>query len=222
MNHLQRFVTVCAAVLGTMDPLPARAQGAFIKENAVELMHKVGVHVNMSVRDPVDPDVTKGRTFGVSLGISPGRTTGWRYPVGVTLFSQNLHSPNGEPFAAVRTFAIMGGVGYGWHVGRLSTGVSLQTGYAFNHGRVDGDMPRAFGVPNGSVSVAVDDSFLLRPELKAEYFITPRFTFRASADYMRLRPEIAAATPNERLENRWSASSFHANIGFGFYPFREK
>ena len=42
-----------------------------------KVMHKVGVHGNMSFRDLVDSDVTKGTTFGPSIGLSPGRTNGF-------------------------------------------------------------------------------------------------------------------------------------------------
>ena len=115
----------------------------------------------------------------------------------------------------------MAGIGYGWHFGRLSTGASLQTGYAFNRGRTEGDVPLVFDVPLSAVSVEVGNSLLLRPQVKAEYFITPKFTARVSADYMLLRPDIVVTTPTERIEDRWNASNVHANIGIGYYPFRK-
>jgi hypothetical protein len=62
---------------------------------------------------------------------------------------------------------------------------------------------------------------LLRPQVKAEYFITEKFTLRASADYMRLRPDIVATTPTGQIGDRWDASNVHANVGIGFYPFRK-
>jgi hypothetical protein len=215
-----RHLGVIAAILVAMAPRPARAQET-MKERATQVIERVGVHLNMSFRDPVDPDVTKGTTFGGSIGLSPGRRNGWRYPIGLTMFSEDLHGPNGETFAAMKTTAIIGGIGYGWHFGRLSTGVSLQGGYAFNHGQAKGDIQRAFDGAIGPVALHVDNSLILRPQVKAEYFMTPKLSLRASADYVLLQPEIAAITPAGQVVNRWRASNAHANVGIGWYPFRK-
>jgi hypothetical protein len=208
------------AVVVAIAPAPAAAQSEFVRNHTKDMIRKVGVHLNMSVREPVDPDVTKGQTFGISIGMSPGRSNGWRYPVGFTMFSENLHSPNGEQFAAMSTKAITAGIGYGWHFGRLYTGASLVTGFAMNRGRIDGDVQRAFDAPDGAVSLHVGNSMLLRPQLKAEYFLTPKLTLRATADYMMLRPGISVTTPSGRIADRWNASNVHANIGIGYYPWR--
>ncbi len=211
---------IAGALIATL-PGVAQAQPEFIKDNAVKLARKVGVHVNTSIREPIDSDVTKGTTFGASIGLSPGRANGWRYPFGFTVFSENLLSPNGQQFAELRARAIMAGIGYGWHFGKLSTGASLQTGYSFNRARTQGDLLSAFNLPSGAVSVRAGNSLLLRPQVKAEYFITPKFTFRVSADYMMTRPDITVTTPSGTIADRWDASNVHANIGFGFYPFRK-
>lgn len=62
--------------------------------------------------------------------------------------------------------------------------------------------------------------FLTLP-FEAEYFITPRFTFRVSGDYMLIRPDITVTTPAGTMSDRWNASNLHANVGLGFYPFRK-
>ena len=214
------FVGLIGTIVLALVSAPAQAQSKF-KDNVTSLIRKVGVHGNVGFRHPTDEDVTKGKTFGGSIGLSPGRTNGWRYPVALTMLTEDLHSPNGEPFATMRSRAIVAGIGYGWHFGRLSTGIQMQTGYAFNHGSITGDMPRAFGVPNGAVSVEVGNSMLLRPQAKVEYLVTEKFTLRASVDYMRLRPDIVATTPTGQLTNRWDASNVHVNVGIGFYPFRK-
>jgi hypothetical protein len=210
-------------VLFTMlSALSAPAHAQALVEQAKRLIEKVGVHGNVSFRNPTDPDVSKGMTLGPSVGLAPGLTNGWKYPFGITMFSEDLHSPNGEQFATLKTKAILVGIGYGWHFGRLATGISLQTGYAFNSGQIDGDMLRAFDVPDGAVSIDAGNAPLLRPQVKGEYFLTPKFTFRVSADYMWLRPDVVVTTPLERLANRWDASNIHANVGVGFYPFRKE
>ena len=218
-----KFTTLVMLVLAGLAVVPdqAQAQPSFLKDNVAKMVRKVGLHGNVSFREPTDPDVTKGTTFGASVGLSPGRTNGWRYPFGFTTFSEYLHGPNGQQFATFRARAIMVGIGYGWHFGRLSTGASLQTGYSFNRARPDGDLLGAFDVPSGLVSVEAGNSWLLRPQAKAEYFITPKFTFRVSADYMLMRPDIVVITPTGRISDRWDASNAHANIAFGVYPFRK-
>jgi hypothetical protein len=100
------------AVVVAIAPSHAIAQSES-KDRTMGIVRKVGVHLNMSVRDPIDPDVTKGQTFGISIGMSPGRSNGWRYPVGLTMFSENLHGPNGEQFAVLNSKAITAGIGYG-------------------------------------------------------------------------------------------------------------
>jgi hypothetical protein len=89
-------LTILVLVAGTMltvAPDRAQAQSSFLKDNVAKLIRKAGVHLNTTLRAPVDDDVTKGRTYGVSIGLSPGRTNGWRYPFGFTAFSEYLHSP---------------------------------------------------------------------------------------------------------------------------------
>ena len=202
-------------------PATAQAQPEFLKDNVGKLIRKVGVHVNMSVREPLDHDVTKGTTFGASVGLSPGRDNGWRYPFGFTTFSENLHTGSGEKFAIFKSVAILGGVGYGWHFGKLSTGASVQAGWGFNHGSLVGNAAQAFGVGDGPSSIHIKNTPLVRPQIKVEYFLTPRFTLRSSADYIFMRPGIAVTTNGIPQEDRWHVSNFHANFGIGFYPFRK-
>lgn len=215
-----RFCCIAAAVMVSANVPPAHAQ-TFLKENVGKMIRKVGVHGNVGFRHPIDSDVTKGRSLGASLGLSPGKTNGFKYPVGLSWYSEGLHAPGGEQFGIFRTISLLAGVGYGWHFGRFSTGVALQGGYSFNHVRPDGDVLRAFGIPEGTVTLDVKNSFVVRPQVTVEYFLTPKFTIRGSGDYVRLQPDISVTTPNQRFDGQWDASSVHANIGVGFYPFRK-
>lgn len=214
-------IVVLSGAIVTAVPGRAQAQSSFIKDNVAKMIRKIGVHANASFRHPIDDDVTKGTSFGPSIGLSPGQTNGWRYPVGITMFDENLHGPNGRQFALLRSRALMAGIGYGWHFGRLSTGVSLQAGFAVNSARPHGDVPGAFDLPGGTISMHAGNSPLLRPQIKAEYFITPKFTFRVSGDYMLIKPDITVTTPAGTISDRWNASNLHANVGFGFYPFHK-
>ena len=198
---------------------PERAGGGF-EQNILALIRKVGVHGNVSVRHPTDSDVTRGVSFGPSIGLSPGRTNGWKYPVALSMFSEYLHSPSGAQFGSVRTWALMAGVGYGWHFGELSVGPQVEVGYAFNHPSVDGDAPQAFASA-GSVALDVSNSWMFRPEFKAEYLLTPKFSIRSSLDYVRLRPDVTVMTPAGAVPNTWDLSNVHANVGVAFYPLRK-
>lgn len=216
-----RFVSL-AVLAGTMLTVPdvVHAQGQFLHDNLSKMVRKVGVHVNTSFRKPVDPDVTKGITFGASVGLSPGRTDGWRFPIGLGMYSEYLHAPTGRQFGVFQTRALMAGFGYGWHVGRLSTGASMQAGWGINRAVARGDAAQAFDVLSGGVYVQVHNAMLFRPQIKAEYFLTERFTLRVSADYVRTRPDILVLIPSGPSSDHWNVSSLHANLGIGVYPFR--
>jgi len=69
--------------------------------------------------------------------------------------------------------------------------------------------------------VHADNAWMVRPEFKVEYFITPKVTFRTSVDYVRLEPQVAVTTPNAVISDQWNLSNVHANVGIGFYPFRK-
>jgi hypothetical protein len=215
--------SVIFALTFVLAPATAQAQQEFLKDKVTKIMRKVGVHGNMSVREPLDHDFTKGTTFGGSIGLAPGRTNGWRYPFGFTTFSENMHTPDGTKFAVFESVAVLGGVGYGWHFmnGKLSTGASVQGGWGFNHGSLVGNVAQAFGVPDGPSSIHIANTPLLRPQIRAEYFLTEKFTLRTSADYMLLRPGVAVITSGIAQPDHWHASNFHANFGIGFYPFRK-
>lgn len=201
-------------------PAPAQAQPEFLRDNITKIVRKIGVHANMSVREPFDSDVTKGRSFGGSVVLGGGRTPGWKFPVSLTTHSEYLHAPDGEQFATLKGWAIVGGIAYGWNLGKFTTSVGLQTGVAFNSARLDGNTVQAFNA-DGPVSIDVGNSLLLRPKASIEYFITPKFTVRTSADYLLTKPSITVNTPTGPIGDRWHASSFHATVGIGFYPFRK-
>ena len=203
-------------VILMMAPEAASAQGD-IKNKLGHLIEKVGVHANTSFRAPMDSDVTKGWTSGVSVGLSPGRRGGWKFPASFTTFSEDLHSANGTTFATAHTRALLGGVGYGWHVGQLATGVQLQAGYAFNWADGLGDMQQAFAAPSASVDIA--NAWLLRPQVKAEYFLTPKFTVRTAVGYVRMRPDVVVTTGDLTMANERDLSHAHANVGIGWDPF---
>jgi hypothetical protein len=212
------YVPLLGALLGVMTPAHARA-GTF-EDNIVALIRKVGVHGNMGVRHPTNPDVSRGVTFGPSIGLSPGNTNGWKIPVALSLFSEELHNPNGgAEFGSVRTRALLAGIGYGWHFGNLSVGPQVEVGYAMHRSSLRADASQALTTV-GDVTMDVSNSWLVRPEFKAEYFVAQKWSVRSSVDYVRMRPEVTVMTPAGAIANNWDLSNVHANVGIGFYPFR--
>ena len=197
-----------------------RADAGDLRDQAITWIQKVGVHGNVGFRHPTDPDVSRGVTVGPSIGLSPGHANGWKFPAALSMFSEDLHSPGGTQFGHVRTRALLAGVGYGWHFGRLSVGPQVEAGYAFNHASMDGIGAAAFG-PSVTGTLHADNAWIVRPEFKVEYFITPKVTFRTSVDYVRLRPDVAVTTPNAVISDQWNLSNVHANVGVGLYPFRK-
>ena len=205
----------------TLLPVSAHAQSDFVKGNLTKFIQKVGVHLNVSVREPLDGDITKGTTFGASVGFGSGGGNGWKYPFGYTSFSENLHGPDGQQFAVLKAQAIYGGIGYGWTLGPLDTGVALHAGYSFNHGRFDGVAAQRSFVADGPVAIDIGNAPFLRPHVKAEYFLTRKFSLRTTAGYVITRPNIMVMTPSGPVTDRWHASNLHASFGIGFYPFRK-
>jgi|SRR6187431_409394 len=216
---LLTHVMLIAALLAA--PSTVQAQQEFIKNNVAKMIRKVGVHANASFRAPTDNDVTTSGTYGLSVGLSPGETNGWRYPVALAFFSEDLNGPSGRQFAVLRGRAILAGIGYGWHFGKLSTGVAMQAGYVDYRVRPEGDVLSAFNLPSGTVNMDVGNTWLLRPQIKAEYFLTRKITVRVSGDYVVSHPDVVVTTPAGRTTTEWDASNFHANVGIGIYPFHK-
>lgn len=215
------MLAACTAALLICTPGDANAQAEFIKTNVSRMIHRAGVHLNTSFRNPTDPDVTQGRTFGASVGLAPGEHNGVRFPVSLSFFSEHLQSPNGTQFARLRARALLAGVGYGWHFGKLSTGAQVQAGFANYRLAGEGDALRAFDLASGAVTMDAHNGWLLKPQIKAEYSITRKFTVRISGDYVMSRPDIVVTTPAGPMSNNWDASNYHANIGVGIYPFNK-
>ena len=210
------------ALTTALLPSPAMAQSEFLKDNVTKLVKKIGFHASTSFSDPLDKQkVDRDGSYGFSVGFAPGKTNGWRYPFGLAWFTESLVSPSGTDFAKFRSRPIVGGIGYGWHFGKLSTGAQLQGGWAFNSVKPVDNIGEAFLVAGSPVYVDVHNSWVLRPQVKAEYFITEKFTVRSSLNYVFMKPRVDIITPNGATSTHWNASHVSLSLGVGFYPFRK-
>lgn len=211
------------ALLIALLPAPAQAQGD-LKDTLTKIVKKVGFHASTSFADPLNTqDADKDGSWGLSVGLAPGKTNGWRYPVGIAWFTEDLRAPgSGEIFAKFRSRPIVGGIGYGWHFGqKFSTGIQLQAGWAFNSVKPEGDASSAFFVPGNPVFIDVGNAPVLRPQAKVEYFLTPKFTLRSSLNYVFTRPRVTVTTPQGVISDHWNASHVSLSVGVGIYPFRK-
>jgi len=218
MRHLGLIGALVIALL----PHPAQAQSDFLKDKVGKIVRKVGFHASTSFSDPIDQEnIIRDGSYGLSVGLAPGTTNGWRYPFGFGWFTEELRGPSGASFVKLQSLPIVGGIGYGWHFGKLSTGIQAQAGWAFNSGKAIGDMGAAFGQPGFPVSVSIGDSFVVRPQAKIEYFLTPKFTVRSSLNYVNTHPMVRLTSPEGTTARRWNASNVTLSIGIGVYPFRK-
>jgi hypothetical protein len=209
------------AALFSATAAPVFAQGEFVKDNVTRMIQKVGVHVGVGLSEPLDSDVTKGTRVGVSVGMAPGRDNGWKYPIGLTWFSEELRGPGGAQFGVLQTRAALAGIGYGWHFGKLSTTLSLQGGIALNKVRLDDAIAlREFDTP-GPVKVRLHNAAVVRPQLRFEYFLTDKVTVRTALSYVYMQPNIEVQTLNGRVPGSWNAQNINLSIGLGYYPFRK-
>jgi len=210
---------LAAALAITLVPSPARAQGDFLKDKVGKIIRKVGFHASTNFADPLDTKrAYRDGSYGVSIGLAPGTTNGWRYPFGIAWYTEELVAPNGTIFSQLKARPIYGGIGYGWHFGKLSTGAQVQAGYSFNTLKAHGDPDAAFGQ---GIAVDISNSFAVRPQLKAEYFLTRKFTVRSSLNYVFTNPRVTVVTPTQTISERWNASNVSLSVGVGVYPFRK-
>jgi len=197
---------------------PALAQPEFSKQNITKIIRKVGIHANVGEMKPFSDNVTKGLTKGVSIGLAPGQHNGWKFPVGISWYSEELNGPTGTQFATLRANPILAGIGYGWHFGsNLSTSAAVQAGYSFNKVSRAGNPAGAFasGEP---VSITVGNSVLYRPRVQAEYFVSRKFSVRSTLSYIIMRPDVVVTTAAGRMGQTWKADGINASVGLAFYP----
>lgn len=219
---MKPYVLGLVATMVMLLPSPAAAQPEFLKDSVTKLVRKVGFHASTSFANPMDTEqARRDGSYGVSIGLAPGKANGWRYPFGIAWYTEELVAPSGGIFAQLRARPIYGGIGYGWHFGRLSTGAQLQAGWSFNRLKEHGDTEAALLAPRSMVAMTIGNSFALRPQLKLEYFVTEKFTVRSSLNYVFTNPRVTISTPAGVISDRWNASNVSLSVGVGVYPFRK-
>lgn len=206
----------------TLVPAPAQAQGDFIKDKLKSLIETAGVYVSLSSRSAIDNDVNMGRTLGIGYGsASRNPRTGKKFPFSFSSYSGDLEtSDDHNRFGRFSAKQIMSGIGYQWVRGKTIYSTQLGLGYSFNDVTLDPGVAIAFGVPE-PVGVAVSNSFVVRPQAKAEYFIHRKLSVRGQLSYTYTDPDVVITTVHERLVREWQPHHVQLSIAMGFFPLRK-
>ena len=216
-----RSLGLIAAVIVLSLPHPAQAQGDFFKDKVRDLIEKSGIYVSTSTRSAVDSEVRMGPTFGIGYGTAGSKRTGWKYPFSFSSYSGDLETSGGEGFGRFRAQQLMTGIGYQWVNGKMVYTAQLGLGYSFNRATLNDTAVSAFR-SDGPVTVSVSNSFVVRPQVKAEYFIHHKLSVRAQASYTYTDPNVVVVTATERLAREWRPHHFQLSAAVGVFPFRKR
>lgn len=215
-----RHLGLTAALLIAFSPRPAQAQGDFIKDHVTHLIQKAGIYVSGSVKNATDSDVDVTQKISISPGFGGHPRTGRKYPFSLSSYSADFVNAGGA-FGHFRSRQIISGIGYEWAPTRkFIYGAQLGIGYSFNSIDMNAAAPALFNV-DGPVQLDVKNSWVVRPQLKAEYFMLRKMSVRVQTGYLHTNPHVVVQTPTARIEDDWKPSHYYFSVGVGFFPFRK-
>jgi hypothetical protein len=141
----------------------------------------VGASINLA--EPTSTELD--RAFRVSPLVRIGSGTGLGVALGFGWFAADLSAPQtSDPVGRLKVKPIMGGLGYDVRRERVTTGISLVGGVAFNS--VDPDRRD----PSTGLVVDVSDSLVLRPGMSVWVDLNSRTAFNVFAGYVLTRPRV--------------------------------
>jgi hypothetical protein len=216
-----RYLGPLTALLLAFVPQPAQAQGDFIKSNLKHWIEKTGIYVSASTRTAVDDEVRMGPSIGASIGFaSEHQHSGRKYPFSFSGYSGDLETSSGSDFGRISARQIMSGIGYSWVRGKMVYGAQLGVGYSFNNVDLNPGVAQAFGVPE-PVGVSVSNSWVLRPQVKAEYFVLRKVSLRTQFSYTYTDPDVVIHTVTNDFAHEWTPNHFQLSFAVGVFPFRK-
>ena len=114
----------------------------------------------------------------------------------------------------------MSGIGYSWVHGKMIYGAQMGVGYSFN--KVDAERRRldAFGVAE-PVCVDVSNSWVVRPQVKAEYFVHRKVSVRTQLSYTYTDPDVVIRTGAQDIRQRVAAAPRAVEFRGGLLPVQE-
>jgi hypothetical protein len=215
-----RNLGLIGALLVALWPSPAQAQSDFLKSKVKDLIERSGVYVSASSRNSLDDDVRMGRSLGLGYGIAGRQKKGRKIPFSLGSYSGDLETAGGSEFGRFKATQIMSGIGYSWVHGKMTYGAQMGVGYSFNKVTLNDGISSAFGV-DGPVAVDVSNSWVLRPQVKAEYFLTRKITLRSQLSYSYTDPDVVVRTGAQEISHEWRPHHVQLNLAVGFFPFRK-
>lgn len=215
-----RNLGLISALLIALWPAPAQAQGDFIKSKLKELIERSGVYVSASSRSSLDNDVRMGRTLGVGYGLAGRQTPGRKIPFSFGGYSGDLETASGSDFGRFKATQVMSGIGYQWVYGKMTYATQLGLGYSFNSVTLNPGVSAAFGVAE-PVGVSVSNSWVVRPKVKAEYFVNRKMSLRTDLSYTYTDPDVVIRTGTQEFSHEWRPHHVQLSFAVGFFPFRK-
>jgi hypothetical protein len=219
--RLRKLGLIIAAIAALL-PVPAQAQGDFIKDKLKTLIETSGIYVSMATRSSLDNDVQMGPSLGIGYGTaSKNPRDGVKFPFSFSSYSGDLETSSDDTrFGRFKAQQIMSGVGYRWVRGKMIYTTQLGLGYSFNKVTLDPGVATAFNAPE-PVGVDVSNSWVVRPQAKAEYFVHRKLSLRAQLSYTYTDPEVVIRTNTHTFTREWRPHHVHLSFAVGVFPFRK-
>jgi hypothetical protein len=203
-----------------LSPAPAQAQGDFVKSKLKDLIERSGVYVSASSRSSFDDEVRMGRSLGVGYGVAGRQKSGRKIPFSFGGYHGDLENSGGTELGRFKATQIMSGIGYNWVYGKMTYSVQMGVGYSFNDVTLEPSVANALGTAE-PISVSVSNSWVLRPQVKAEYFVTRKLTLRTQLSYTYTDPDVSIRMGTQELGQQWRPHHMQLSLAVGFFPFRK-
>lgn len=215
-----RNLGLIAALLVALWPRPAEAQGDFLKSKIKDIVERSGVYVSATTRTALDDEVKMGPSIGIGYGMAGRQRPGKKFPFSFSSYSGNLETANDTEFGRISAKQIMSGIGYQWVRGKMVYGATLGVGYSFNNVELNPGVAVAFGVPE-PVAVDVSNSFVVRPQLKAEYWLHRKLSLRSQLNYTFTDPDVVIRSAVQDFAHEWTPHHFQLSFAVGVFPLRK-
>ena len=216
-----RNLGLIGALLVALWPAPAQAQGSdFLKSKLKTLIERSGVYISASSRSSLDNDVRMGRSLGVGYGLAGRQRGGRKIPFSFGGYSGDLETAAGSDFGRFKATQIMSGIGYSWVHGKMTYSAQMGVGYSFNKITLNDGVSSAFNVAD-PVNVSLSNSWVLRPQVKAEYFVTRKISVRSQLSYTYTDPDVVIRTGAQEFSHEWRPHHVQLSFALGFFPLRK-
>jgi hypothetical protein len=180
----------------------------------------IALFLSASSRSSLDNDVRMGRSLGVGYGVAGRQRAGRKIPFSFGGYSGDLETTSGSDFGRFKATQIMSGIGYSWVHGKMTYGAQMGVGFSFNKVTLNEGVSSAFGVAQ-PVAVSVSNSWVLRPQIKAEYFLTRKLSLRSQLSYTYTDPDVIIHTGLQDISHEWRPHHVQLSFALGIFPFRK-